>query len=1524
MSNSYKETNFTTIKSFINYIITFKNIDDILETCNTQSEKGFIFERLFDIVIKFGFCDIFTNSNFTHLIGNSNNGKLKILENINKYMEEKVLSGNSGGCSDITLQNKYDDTFIFISSKYPKTTEDITKQKKVDYYDIQKIIAMIDDNKHIYKNYKIYLVVPNKKKVLDKVKTANNSSNYITKYMNEDNILDKDDLDKYFLAFKQDIIKNKNEDWQTVYVSSKDNLILRFHQELITEKTSNLITEGNKSFLWGCKCRSGKTYMIGGIIIKQYNIKKKLNVLIITPAPTETTPQFTNDLFNKFKDFDKFKIHHIEGSKMINSIETNENNIFVMSKQLLQKYINSDTISIIKNLKLDIIGFDENHFSGTTNLSKEILQSYSTKNTVKIYLTATYAKPLKEWNILPECQMFWDIEDEQFCKKIYKTLELKTQSSTEQICKSILVDNTNLNKLKEKHGNEYIEKTIKYYSNLGKCNNDIFKSYERMPDLHLITNLFDQQRYEIIKEKLNKENKMGFCFDTLLGLNKTKTKFSFENEVKTILRYISGSHKEEDGEKTIFTRINNVCSEKETRNPFTQIWFLPSDNINEISECLKKLMLEDLTLKKYEVLCINRSNKKDKKDKLPKDIKDEINKKEIEAKSKGKLGLILLTGTMLTLGITLNLCDLVILMNNALSSDKVLQQMYRCMTEGENKKIGFVVDLNISRVLNTCINYTVYKNEKSIDDKMKYLIHNHLINIDVDMMENKKINSDTIVKKLMDIWKEDPINSFRTLLRKLDNDYEEFDNSTQKLINKTFTKNLKDESINLDVILKDEDDEIQELPSGKEKVKNDSDEENTHYYENEKSSEEEQIETQISFTKDVLPYVIPLTCILTIKNSNMDFVKMLNDIKENPELLDTFDDQCLIWWNKKDLIDLIKDIVSKYFDKNSNTYNISVQFKMSLQSLIDNPKELLELITDCLKPKDIEKKQFGEVFTPMILVNEMLDKIPIDVWKNKNLKWLDPATGMGNFPIAVYLRLMEGLKNEIKDTKDRKKHILENMLYMCELNKKNVLICNQIFDINNEYQLNIYQGDSLKIDYNKEFSVKQFDIIMGNPPYQQVDENGHSKGGGNNLYTKFIYKGYELLNKDGYLVFINPPTYFGVGRSNNKDDMNIRKDIFNNCNILYINLEECNKYFPNIGSLFIYYVLQKTKKVNENLEILCRYDNKNYTSIINQQLLNDMVYIPYLLTNISINICKKTRDTVNKLKIFHSPDNRGDKKHVKKLKNEEFKYPVQATGVQVLYSSKHCKNQFDKKVLMSESGYLRPFYDNGVLGVGGHCFGCLVETHQEGEYIIKLLNSKLYTFYININKWSGFHHVKVLQDIPYIKIEDIDDEKIYKYFKLNEEEIKFVESVITKITKNDKKKEIKINYDIIKYKRKNYYLIENKVYIINKNKLIGDLFGDYVNEKVIEINDSTKEDNDELVDESIIEVKKKKVIKNQSKKDNDILVDEPIVEVKKKKVIVKKSTKEDNNKLVDELIIEVKKKKVIKKTSKEYNDIKIY
>ena len=1359
--NNKEEMSFATMKKmnveeFMKHITTFESVDSILDTCNNQSEKGFIYERLWDVCIKFGFCNHFQKSDFTYMIGNMNNGNLKPLTTFTHYLTEKVVSGNSSGCSDISLFNNADDTFTFISSKYPKSKNDITKQKSVAYYEVQNIISVIDANKHIYPNFKICLLVPDKKSVLEKVKKANKSSNYITKYMTEQNILDKNDLNKCFLRFKADMLKhmkaskNGKINYDEIYLSPKCNLCLRFHQELITQKTSNLIEEGYKCFLWGCKCRSGKTYMFGGLIINQFEIKQKLNVLIITPAPTETAPQFTDDLFNKFKEFESFKIHHIDRSKMIESLVLGDSNIFVMSKQLLQKYIDDKTIMKIKNLKLDIIGFDENHFSGTTYLSKSILDSYSSKNTIKVYLTATYNKPLREWNIPEECQMYWDIEDEQ-------------------ICKSILVDESNVDKLKEKHGDISITATIKYFTNKGLSLTDMFKPYENMPDLYLITTMFDSQRYDIIKDKIM-GSKYGFCFDVLFALNKQKTKFQFENDVKTILRFISGSNKEVDfknGDKSMFSRILKICSDKETRTPFTQIWFLPSDNINEISKCLEQLMKEDNVLKKYNVLCINRKNKD-----LAKDIKEDITKQEKIAKAEGKEGLILLAANMLTLGITLNMCDVVALMNNTLSSDKVLQQMYRCMTEGSQKKFGYVVDLNISRVLNTCVNYTIYKNDKSTEDKIKYLIENHLINIDVDMMEQKKLNSDAIVSKLMEIWKSDPINSFKSLLRNLDNDYVEFDTSTQKMINKSFTSSLKDNKVNTTIEIKDEDDELQQLPSGKEKVRDDSDKsEKSESGDEEEKPEKEEI--KISFTKDVLPYVIPLTCILTIKNANKDFVKMLNDIQENPELLNMFDDMCLIWWNKKDLINIIKNIVSKYFYKNSNTYNISINFKMSLQSLIDNPKELLELINECLKPKVIEKKKFGEVFTPMSFINnDMLGDLEAyyketynkNIFEDETLKWGDTTTGMGNFAIAIYYKLMDGLKNKIPDDKDRKKHILEKMLFMAEINKKNCFIVKQIFNINNELKLNLYEGDSLQLDIRKVFGITKFDIVIGNPPYNEELKSTGAKA----LYNKFVE---YYIDKCDILCYVIPSRWFSGGKGLDS----FRKNMLKRTDIVYINhFDDACKIFGNTVDIKggVNYFLKDTHhngdcKINGSITKLNKYDvfvDGKFHAIIDKLVIFESITTLYksqdyhkIQTNDKRFKSENTKDTIK----CYVSSQKGFEKYIdkKEIKTNISKYKVITPD----------------GAFAANSGFGNTFigYQNEV-----HCKTYIsfeIDTENEAKSLLSYMKCRLPNFMLSIRKNSQHTSASTCKWIPLPPLnKEWTDEEVYQYFKLSEEDIKLI------------------------------------------------------------------------------------------------------------------------------------------------------
>jgi CRISPR/Cas system-associated endonuclease Cas1 len=47
---------------------------------------------------------------------------------------------------------------------------------------------------------------------------------------------------------------------------------------------------------------------------------------------------------------------------------------------------------------------------------------------------------------------------------------------------------------------------------------------------------------------------------------------------------------------------------------------------------------------------------------------------------------------------------------------------------------------------------------------------------------------------------------------------------------------------------------------------------------------------------------------------------------------------------------------------------------------------IIEKINESITTSVAEKKQFGEVFTPIKLINEMLDTLPVEVWSNPKLK----------------------------------------------------------------------------------------------------------------------------------------------------------------------------------------------------------------------------------------------------------------------------------------------------------------------------------------------------------------------------------------------------------------------------------------------------------------------------------------------------------------------------------------------------------
>ena len=184
----------------------------------------------------------------------------------------------------------------------------------------------------------------------------------------------------------------------------------------------------------------------------------------------------------------------------------------------------------------------------------------------------------------------------------------------------------------------------------------------------------------------------------------------------------------------------------------------------------------------------------------------------------------------------------------------------------------------------------------------------------------------------------------------------------------------------------------------------------------------------------------------------------------------------------------------------------------------------IKIQTGTLTVRTDEKKEFGEVFTPVSLINEMLNKLPEHVWTNKDLKWLDPAAGIGNFPMVVYERLMRGLESVIPTSSERSEHIIRKMLYMVELNSSS---CDKIA-LTFGTAANLYRGSFLnsKVRLKKdEVRFKDltstFDVIVCNPPYN-APKTG--KGGSSTLWNLFVDKSLNggMLKPNGYMTFVHP------------------------------------------------------------------------------------------------------------------------------------------------------------------------------------------------------------------------------------------------------------------------------------------------------------------------------------------------------------------------------------------------------------------
>ena len=70
-----------------------------------------------------------------------------------------------------------------------------------------------------------------------------------------------------------------------------------------------------------------------------------------------------------------------------------------------------------------------------------------------------------------------------------------------------------------------------------------------------------------------------------------------------------------------------------------------------------------------------------------------------------------------------------------------------------------------------------------------------------------------------------------------------------------------------------------------------------------------------------------------------------------------------------------------------------------------------------------------EVFTPPDIVNQMLDMLPQELFRNPDTTFLDPACKTGVFLREIAKRLIVGLEPQFPDLQERIDHIFHKQLF---------------------------------------------------------------------------------------------------------------------------------------------------------------------------------------------------------------------------------------------------------------------------------------------------------------------------------------------------------------------------------------------------------------------------------------------------------------------------------------------------------------
>jgi hypothetical protein len=1259
--------------------------------------------------------------------------------------------------------------------------------------------------------------------------------------------------------FLQDIRKNIFENSQKLGIEpslylqetylqgvKKPTLSLQLHQEIISTSIVNSIQTQAKNtdnnYLIGVLPRGGKTYIAGGIIsmlkTSSQQVGKRLNILWLTAAPTETLSQVQEKLIEKFADFDDFNFIDVKRTADISANLQKQHSFYFCSTQLLATSKptteENNKRQYLFNLlrakdQLGLIFFDEAHKTGGGEVTKEqvdnILKEYEQLGLPFIFMSATYVKILFDYSILPRNTYIFDYKD------IVGLRNLSVPSEQEYGMKHLVSRFRNPDLV-----NTIVQRRITN----GESLEAMSKPYLEFPDLYFISSHFNN----LAKERFTAANlyrpDSGFSFK---GIFQIKSKAPIKdirapnNEIRRdaykiftnlthprnmIALLTPGAQGFDDGEEagnplpkeadqiidpSILGRIDSISRNEDSRFRLdeqpTLLMFMPTGGKgSKISYLLiawaSLLLHHPWWSKNYEVACVvNLDLNADRQElaeigTLNKEsvqglhiiqnnpAKSIINlEKKLHCSGKNK-GLVILAGEKLSMGVSLPCVDAVFLFNDSKSPDDIIQKMYRALTPSIGKKSAFVVDLNPVRSFAAIYNYTRAASigeVKTVQENIQTIYDIYSFDPDYFDLESTKgaaAKPQKLLGRLEGLYNQATKDrefqvtvDFKSITHRIKMNVEKY--ITKDLL-KTVKQYITTARLTSDTKFRFTDDD------------------NTHYVVRGDGKFVKRTMKPVKYGRKILKipqdtiiidnfvetlqdFIIYLAITSHEKNIESAISQYSSDNEYRQNINQLLISRGAITRSDPEISQIFQSILN-HMTRSRGVMTLYDDTKSKVDDKSVRKNKILQIIHKRLTPRNKQKKDFGEVFTPIELIEDMLSHLPKSDWSNPNLKWLDPANGIGNFPVVIFYKLDEGLKKlgvdkkinvDFTNEKQRRKYIIENMLYMMELQSNNNRIAKNIFtSLCDNCTPNIWTVNTLNVtneDIKKHFNIdKDFDRIIGNPPFQAFQKASGKRGGGDELYMKFVRKSLDLLKSDGLLVFVHPPSWrkpeFNEGRKKSKNAGMF--DLMAHQNqLIYLEIHDAKdglKIFK-AATRYDFYVIKKGEAVNESIikDMLgndISVDLRDFNFLPNFNIKNVQKLFPKKgeeSCELGKNYNQKTHTYENLPCVLFERSAYGtDKSWVSPTKTGKFKYPLIHTtpkdGPKFYYSKTNNNGMFGiPKVVFGESGINDPVIDiTGEYGLTQGAIGLIVKSKKEAENVKTFLQSNFFKNILSACMWGNF------------------------------------------------------------------------------------------------------------------------------------------------------------------------------------------